>query len=64
MNVQAKETKAPADPAAMMGKLPMPPKFANRCGRAPAPQAPPGRLVPAVLQVRLRRRRGRPHHRA
>ena len=29
MNVQAKETKAPADPAAAMGKLPMPPKFAN-----------------------------------
>src|SRR6202041_4079830 len=29
MNVQAKETKAPVDPAAMMGKLPMPPKFDN-----------------------------------
>src|SRR5271166_3378771 len=29
MNVQTKDTKAPADPAAMMGKLPMPPKFAN-----------------------------------
>ena len=29
MNVQAKETKAPADPAAAMGKLPMPPKFAS-----------------------------------
>src|SRR5271167_2804972 len=29
MNVQAKETKAPADPAALMGKLPTPPKFDN-----------------------------------
>ena len=29
MNVQAKETSKPADPAAAMGKLPMPPKFAN-----------------------------------
>src|SRR5277367_4223697 len=29
MNVQAKETKAPANPAAALGKLPMPPKFAN-----------------------------------
>ncbi len=29
MNVQAKETKAPAAPAAAMGKLPTPPKFAN-----------------------------------
>ena len=29
MNVQAKETKAPANPAAAMGKLPMPPKFAS-----------------------------------
>jgi ribulose-5-phosphate 4-epimerase/fuculose-1-phosphate aldolase len=29
MNVQAKETKAPASPAPGIGKLPMPPKFAN-----------------------------------
>ena len=29
MNVQARETKAPADPAALMGKLPTPPKFAD-----------------------------------
>ena len=29
MNVQAKETQAPVDPAAAMGKLPMPPKFAT-----------------------------------
>ncbi|HZZ25665.1 MAG TPA: hypothetical protein VFE60_25300 [Roseiarcus sp.] len=29
MNVQAKKTKAPADPAALMGKLPTPPKFDN-----------------------------------
>jgi ribulose-5-phosphate 4-epimerase/fuculose-1-phosphate aldolase len=29
MNVQAKETKAPASPAAAIGKLPMPPKFEN-----------------------------------
>jgi len=29
MNVQAKETKAPADPAPQMGKLPTPPKFAT-----------------------------------
>ncbi len=29
MNVQVKETNKAADPAAMMGKLPMPPKFAN-----------------------------------
>ena len=29
MNVQAKETKAAANPEALMGKLPMPPKFAN-----------------------------------
>ena len=29
MNVQAKETKAAADPAALMGKLPTPPKFAT-----------------------------------
>ena len=29
MNVQAKETKAPAEPAPAIGKLPMPPKFAN-----------------------------------
>ena len=54
MNVQAKETKAPADPAAMMGKLPMPPKFANRRGRAAAPQAEAGGGLPAVLEVRLR----------
>src|SRR5271155_526466 len=29
MNVQAKEPKAPVDPAAMMGRLPTPPKFDN-----------------------------------
>src|SRR5271156_2945084 len=29
MNVQAKETKAPASPAAAIGKLPMPPVFAS-----------------------------------
>src|SRR5476649_371529 len=29
MNVQAKEPKAPVDPAALMGKLPTPPKFEN-----------------------------------
>jgi ribulose-5-phosphate 4-epimerase/fuculose-1-phosphate aldolase len=29
MNVQAKQASKPADPAALMGKLPMPPKFAN-----------------------------------
>ncbi len=29
MNVQATKTKAPADPAALMGKLPTPPKFDN-----------------------------------
>src|SRR6185437_12628434 len=29
MNVRAKETKAPADPGRLMGKLPAPPKFAT-----------------------------------
>ena len=29
MNVQTKETKAPVDPASLMGKLPTPPKFDN-----------------------------------
>src|SRR5579863_9812710 len=29
MNVRAKEAEAPADPAALMGKLPTPPKFAT-----------------------------------
>ena len=29
MNVQAKEPKAPVNPAALMGKLPTPPKFDN-----------------------------------
>ena len=29
MNVQAKKTSAPVDPAALMGKLPTPPKFDN-----------------------------------
>src|SRR5579863_9113857 len=30
MNVRAKEAEAPADPAALMGKLPTPPKFATQ----------------------------------
>src|SRR5579863_9734289 len=36
----------------------------QRRRRAPAPQRTPGRFLPPILEIRLRRRRDRPHHRA
>ena len=39
------------------------PRFDTRRGRAPAPQAAPGRGVPPLRSLRVRRGCGRPHHR-
>ena len=64
MNVQAKEPKAPVDPAALMGKLPTPPKFDNLGGRAAASEAETGGGLSPVFQIRLRRGGRGAHHRA